>query len=299
MIEELREQQIAATTRRRKAARRRRRLITFFLLLVALAGFLIVQLLENRSFEITHYYLTSSKVKDPLRIAVMSDLHSREFGEKNRELAAAIAQQKPDLIAMAGDMVNQDDEDISVLRTLCRQLREIAPVYYCLGNHEGTMMYARTDSIALNDILKEDDVHVLINQKEEFTKGDTTICIAGLSTDENNYDKWSKGLMDSFWEFDGFKLLISHYPSLYYEKLKDAKFDLALAGHYHGGIVQIPGLGGLFHPAEGFFPMYCEGQHQLTYGTLIVSRGMGDHHFSLRIHNKPELIIIDIEQGEE
>lgn len=296
MIEQLREQQIASMRARRKKARRRRRSIILLVVIITLGSFLTVQFAGNRSFGITHYDLTSAKLEDSLRIAVMSDLHSREFGEKNADLVAAVAEEKPDLIAMVGDMVNQDDTDISVIRTLCKQLQEIAPVYYSMGNHEGYMTITRTDSIALHDILKEDGVHVLYNQVEEFTKGDTTICLAGISTAENNYDKWSKSALEKFWEFDGYKILLSHYPSLYYEKLKDAKMDLALAGHYHGGIVQIPGIGGLYHPVEGFFPKYSGGEYQLTYGTLIVSRGMGDQHFSPRINNRPELIIIDIEQ---
>ena len=72
--------------------------------------------------------------------------------------------------------------------------------------------------------------------------------------------------------------------------------NLALAGHYHGGIVRIPGLGGLYHPEEGFFPKYSGGEYSLTYGKLIVSRGLGDQNFSLRINNKPELVIIDINE---
>lgn len=295
MIEELREQQIAATQAKKKASRRRMRNIVLILLLAGLGCFIGIQLVGNRSFEITHYHLMSSKLEEPIKIAVLSDLHNREYGEKNCDLVEAIAQQEPDLIAMTGDMVNENDRDISVVRTLCRQLVEIAPVYYCLGNHEGTMMYARMDSVALNEILEEDGVHVLINQTETFTKGNTTICIAGLSTDETNYDKWSKAAMKSFWDFDGYKLLLSHYPSLYYEKLADANMDLALAGHYHGGIMQIPGKGGLYHPSEGFFPRYSGGEYPLTYGTLIVSRGMGGHGFAPRINNKPELVMIDVQ----
>lgn len=295
MLEELKEQQMATVKARRRAARKRRRILFLLLIIAGMGTFLAIQFAGNRSFEITHYYLTSSKLKEPLRLAVMSDLHSREFGEKNSDLVAAVAEQEPDLIAMVGDMVNQDDDDISVIRTLCRKLQEIAPVYYSMGNHEGYMTITRTDSIALHEILKEDGVHVLYNQVEEFTKGDDTICLAGISTAENNYDKWSKDALKKFWDFNGYKILLSHYPSLYYEKLKDAKMDLALAGHYHGGIIRIPGLGGLYHPAEGFFPKYSGGQYRLTYGTLVVSRGMGDKHFSPRINNRPELIMIDID----
>lgn len=294
MIEELREQQIVAVTRRRRKDRRRRR-IALVLLAVCFGVFLFLHSFVDKGFEVTYYRLTSNKLKEPLRIAVLSDLHSAEFGEENCDLIASLKKEKPDLIAMVGDMVNKDDTDISVIRTLCRNLEDIAPVYYSMGNHEGTMMTTRIDSIAINEILKEDGVHVLYNQVEDFVKGEDTVRLAGISTSYNNYDLWSKDRIEAFWDFDGYKILLSHYPALYYRKLKDAKLDLALAGHYHGGIIRIPGLGGLYHPEEGFFPEYSGGEYSLTYGTLIVSRGLGGSAFLPRINNKPELIIIDIE----
>lgn len=294
MIEELREQQMAAIKIKRREARRKRRLI-LGLLLVCLGVFFALYSFADKSFEVTYYHLTSDKLKEPLRIAVLSDLHNAEFGEENSDLIAAIKKEKPDLIAMVGDMVNKDDTDISVIRTLCRNLEDIAPVYYSMGNHEGTMMTTRIDSIAINEILKEDGVHVLYNQVEDFVKGEDTVRLAGISTSYNNYDLWSKDRIESFWDFDGYKIMLSHYPALYYRKLKDAKLDLALAGHYHGGIIRIPGFGGLYHPEEGFFPEYSGGEYSLTYGTLIVSRGLGGSAFLPRINNKPELIIVDIE----
>ena len=71
--------------------------------------------------------------------------------------------------------------------------------------------------------------------------------------------------------------------------------DLAVAGHYHGGIIRIPGLGGLYHPKTGFFPKYDGGKYELAQGTLIVTRGIGNHGLIPRINNRPELVIIDVE----
>lgn len=294
MLEEIRARQMAAVLERRKNAKKRRHILVVALLLIFFVIFVTVQFIGNYSFEVTHYSLNSNKLEIPIRIAALSDLHSKEYGEENEKLVETIKNEHPDMIVMLGDMVNKDDADISVIRTLCRQLKEIAPVYYSMGNHEGTMMTTRTDSIDINRILKEDGVHVLYNQTEDFEKDGTVIHLAGISTSYNNYDQWSKEPLKDFWDLDGYKILLSHYPALYYEKLKDAKVDLALAGHYHGGVVRIPGLGGLYHPEEGFFPKYSGGKYSLTYGTLIVSRGLGDHGFALRINNRPELVIIDI-----
>ncbi len=149
------------------------------------------------------------------------------------------------------------------------------------------------------DILEKEDVRFLINQTTEFQKKDTVIKIAGISNEAKGYDYWAKEKLAGFWEQEGYKLVLSHFPDLYYEKLKEAELDLALAGHYHGGMIRIPGVGGLFHPEEGFFPEYSGGLYALTKGTLIVSRGIGGHGWIPRVNNRPELVVIELTQKPE
>lgn len=298
MIEDLRKEQIEYIRARRLEARkkRRKRLLIFIplIIILLLAVFLVIQTMANRNFETTYYNLSSPKVSEPVRLAVLSDLHSVEYGENNSELIDAISNEQPDLILMLGDMINMDDTDFSGLRQLCAALKDIAPVYFTLGNHEGSLMYSRLDSVPLDSMLMEAGVNVLINQTADWQKGDTVCRIAGISIDASGYDKWAREKLESFWSMDGYKIVISHFPNLYYSKLRDADFDLALAGHYHGGLVQIPGVGGLYHPETGFFPEYSGGQYELTNGTLIVSRGIGSHGLIPRINNLPELVIVEI-----
>lgn len=298
VIEELHRQQIEAV-REKKAAqkkRRRKRLLpgTVCLLFLALLVALLVHIQGNRQFEVTYYQLSSEKITTPVKFVVLSDLHSAEYGENNVELVEAIKKEKPDFIAMIGDMLNQEDGDANVIENLCRDLKEVAPIYYTLGNHEGTLMYGRLDSVALDEILARENVRLLINQTAEFQKGDTMIEIAGISNEAEGYDYWAKEKLAGFWEKENFKLVLSHFPDLYYEKLKDEKFDLALAGHYHGGMIRIPGMEGLFHLEEGFFPKYSGGEYALTNGTLIVSRGIGGHGWIPRVNNRPELVVIEL-----
>lgn len=298
IIEELRKQQMEAIRLKQAAARRKRRkrllILLPCLLVLLLAAYVGLEIQANRHFEISRYFLESEKVNTSIKIAVLSDLHSMEYGAGNSELIEAIRAEQPDFIAMIGDMVNDDDTDFTVIRELCRALREIAPIYYTLGNHEGTLMYGRLDQVALDQMLTEDGVKMLINEVTEFQKGDTTIRIAGISNEAAGYEYWAKEKMEDFWGMDGYKLVLSHFPDLYDSLLKDATMDLALAGHYHGGLIRIPGLGGLYHPATGFFPQYSGGQYALTHATLIVSRGIGGHGTIPRINNRPELVIIEI-----
>lgn len=263
-------------------------------LALAAAAFLASQFVANRHFEITYYQLATDKFEDTIKIVLMSDLHDQQYGPDNQELIQAVAEEKPDMILMAGDMVNASDDNVNGIRALCRELLTVAPIYYGIGNHEGAMTFGRMDSIAIDRFLEEDGVCVLYNDTAEFQKGDTIISIAGISTNVNNYDKWSRGEIQDFWLSNHYKILLSHYPKLYYEKLRDAQMDLAVAGHYHGGLIRLPFVGGLFHPEAGFFPQYDGGCYQLTYGTLIVTRGIGNHGLIPRINNRPELVVITI-----
>ena len=87
---------------------------------------------------------------------------------------------------------------------------------------------------------------------------------------------------------------MAHYPDLFTERLQSAKVDLGVAGHYHGGLIRIPGIGGLFHWDTGFFPAYAGGLYPWGEGNLIVTRGLGNHGLIPRINNKPELVVVDI-----
>lgn len=253
---------------------------------------------QNRHFVVTHYDIFSDKVEDSIRAVVLSDLHSCEYGENNSGLIQKVEELEPDMILMLGDMLNQDHPDADRLLALCRELLKTAPVYFVNGNHEGEIINARLDSIPLNDMLKEIGVKVLIHSMDEFKKGATTVRLIGVSTNKDNYDKWSRDRVDSYLSTDDYKIFLSHYPSLYYEKLRDLDVDLALAGHYHGGLIRIPGIGGLYHPEGGLFPKYDGGIYQLTNAKLIVSRGIGGHGTIPRINNVPELVVVDIKKPE-
>ena len=95
-------------------------------------------------------------------------------------------------------------------------------------------------------------------------------------------------------EDDSFKLLITHFPDMYYEILADEKIDLGICGHFHGGQIQIPVLGGLYSVDYGLFPKYCNGLYELKNGTIYVSRGLGNSRNIPRINNRPELAVLDI-----
>ena len=67
-----------------------------------------------------------------------------------------------------------------------------------------------------------------------------------------------------------------------------------MCGHTHGGAVQIPFIGGVFAPNQGFFPKYDKGEFDLFDSKMIVSAGLGDAYPILRINNCPEISVVEI-----
>ena len=253
-----------------------------------------VRYLLSEELEVTFYHLYSPKAAggENIRVIVLSDLHDREFGADNQELIDQIAALRPDLIAVAGDMVNADEGRLDVVLSLCGRLVEIAPVYYGPGNHESHLMYEQGSD--LERLLTEQGVHVLVNRAEAVTINKTPMLIGGLTTSVEGYEEYGAGFFQEYERSGAFKLLIAHYPSLFYDHLAQGAVDLGVCGHYHGGQVRLPFVGGLYHGDTGLFPKYSGGMYRLDRGTIFVSRGMGGHSGFPRVNDRPELAVIDI-----
>ncbi|MDE6930629.1 MAG: metallophosphoesterase [Lachnospiraceae bacterium] len=284
-----------AAVQRRPGYRR----VLLCLILAAVALFFFGRWLTSEELEVTFQHLYSSKIAggENIRVVVLSDLHNREFGTDNEDLAEQITALRPDIIAIAGDMVNADDDNLDIILSLCRKLVEIAPVYYSPGNHESNLMYEKGSPI--ESLLIEEGVHVLVNRAEEVTVNRTPLLIGGMPTSVEGYEIYGAEFFEEYEKSTAFKLLIAHYPSLYYEAIADGAVDLGICGHYHGGQFRLPVVGGLYHGDTGLFPRYNGGMYHLQNGTIFVSRGMGGHNGLPRINNRPELAVIDINGRQE
>lgn len=89
-------------------------------------------------------------------------------------------------------------------------------------------------------------------------------------------------------------MLIAHKPE-YLEDYQNIGFDLGFAGHAHGGQIRIPFINqGIIAPGQGLFPKYTEGINTIDGFSLIISRGLGNSGFPLRLFNRPEVIVVTL-----
>lgn len=270
------------------------------LVVLAIIGVIVaeyIRLTDNSNFVDTFYEVEDDRIQNPMRIALLSDLHLQEFGKDNEKLVQEIARLKPDIIAMAGDMMNEDDPDTSVVVTLCRQLVDVAPVYFAYGNHEKEAIRVNQTS-TLNVDLEKLGVHVLHNRYETINVNGNIIDIGGLSANPGTLDAdYTQKFWQKYLKTANYHLLLVHYPQYFFTggELVGENIDMALCGHLHGGQVVIPFKGGLYHPLEGFFPEMTDGCHNVSGTWVVISRGLGNGTRSMpRVNNPPELVIIDL-----
>ena len=64
----------------------------------AAAGLLVRSEYERRKLEVCRYAVRTRAVKEPVRLAVLADLHDWSFGKENSRLLAAIEREQPDLV---------------------------------------------------------------------------------------------------------------------------------------------------------------------------------------------------------
>ena len=232
-----------------------------------------------------------------IKIVLITDLHSHMYGNGQRKIIKKIMDQNPDLIALAGDILD-DEVPTHGTEVFLDAIKNIAPIYYVTGNHE---IWTR-DVSNVKDIFKSYGVSVLENNYEEVNINGIDLILAGVEDPDiipyerpqsNWYEEVEEGLLN-VGNKEGYKILLSHRPELvdFYNTLD---FDMVLSGHAHGGQVRIPFiLNGLYAPHQGFFPKYAGGVYDHENYTHIVSRGSSFNPKLPRIFNPPEVVSITI-----
>lgn len=283
------------------------------ILAVGLVGIIMRSIYENRRLVIEEYEIGSEKIPkafDGYRMVFLTDLHCREFGDQNQKLLEAVAQCEPDVVLIGGDMViSQENVSEEIPLELLKELAKRYPVYYADGNHE--LRLARNEEIfgvRYKDYIhkmKEYGVQHMSNETIVLAADDGVISLTAFDLEKKFYHRFHVPQMTreeietAVGKNTGkvFQILLVHNPN-YMDAYADYGSDLVLTGHFHGGMVRIPGLGGVISPQFQIFPQYDAGQFQKKDTTMIVSRGLGNHSVKIRLLNRPEISCITLKKKE-
>lgn len=261
-------------------------------LIAAAAAFLIKDSLED--LEISRYEVNSQKLPesfDGFKIVQLSDLHGAEFGEDGMELVEKVKELEPDMIALTGDFVT-DEGDLAAVEKLAARLVKLCPVYFISGNHE----FGSGLAVKVRNILERAGVKYLSNEYLTISRGEDEILLGGVEdplayADMLSPDELAQKMNDA--APDAFKILLGH-RNYWMTEYPELPVDLIFCGHAHGGLIRIPGVGGLIGTDRRLFPDFDAGEYNNGRYTLIVSRGLGNSVSIPRVFNRPEIVCVEL-----
>ena len=279
-----------------KKRRRHRRLTlrVFGVILILIAALIAWAAIDSRNIDVTRFTVSGApEAFSGFKIAQISDLHNAEFGTDNQKLIDILKSEAPDAIVITGDLIDARRTNTEIAESFARRCMEIADCYYVPGNHEARLGGTYD---AFESALIADGVNVLRNGSVRIRKEMEAIRIVGV--DDPAFAKASDAItnLDAALEAlssDDFTILLAHRPELIDEYSKWG-IDLVLSGHAHGGQIRLPGIGGLYAPGQGFFPKYTSGNYTVGDTEMIVSRGIGNSVFPLRVNDRPEVVIVTL-----
>lgn len=270
----------------------------------AAAGGLIRSRYERDHFAVETVELSSEKIRSPRTLVFLSDMHDKEFGRGNQRLLDAVRRECPDAVLIGGDtmIAKKGKADLGASKRLLAGLAELCPVFYGNGNHEQRLQ-RETDTYGglyqrFRDLLEQYGVVYLQNQSADFGED---IRISGLDVEKPYYrDLFPEKMREDYIsrrlgaaDPERYQILLVHSP-LFQDAYGAWGADLALAGHFHGGTIRLPFLGGIMTPQYQFFLPCCAGTFEKDGRHMIVSRGLGTHSINIRFCNLPQVVVVKL-----
>lgn len=233
---------------------------------------------------------------EPMRIAVLADLQSRAVDEHLRNAVRTAMAFEPHLIVLPGDLIQLDvgyEAVVPEFRELLRPLAAPLGVYFVIGNTD--------DAERVSRVFEGTNVTLLENQSVETAFGGRRVVIGGAG-----FSLGARSTRDFLARFDTreadeLRILVAHYPDALLGLDHRPAIDLAIAGHTHGGQVQLPFFGPPLTLSAVPRHVGAGGLHELEGRQLYVSRGVGAERGAapqLRFLCAPEVSLLTVRSAE-
>ena len=247
---------------------------------------------------------------DVYKMTHISDIHSGSFDNKEKINYAVdlVNKQKSDVIVFTGDLVNNKASEMYDWKDTFSRLSANDGVFSVLGNHDyGDYVDWATEKDKqdnLNELItiqKEIGFDLLLNESRYIQKDGQKLALVGV-------ENWGKGGFKKAGDLDkassniaadDFKILLSHDPSHWAEKVidHDNHYHLTLSGHTHGmqfGI-EIPGWI-KWSPVKWRYKHWA-GIYKEKGQYINVNRGFGYLAYPGRVGIWPEITVIELKKG--
>lgn len=210
-----------------------------------------------------------------LRVAVLADIQTDDVDGHEHDAVDLAQRTRPDIVLIPGDLFQMGPRrlrrELPELRALVRRLRAPGGVYAVTGDadHEGR----------LRTVLRGTGVRLLVNEIAVTHAAGKRVAIAGVEVDwESPPARRAAAALERRRDEDEVRILLAHRPDAVSSLPERARTDLVVAGHTHGGQVQVPGIGPLITKSDVPRQVAAGGLHTLSGRRVYVSRGVGVEH---------------------
>ncbi|MEC0089795.1 metallophosphoesterase [Paenibacillus macquariensis] len=225
---------------------------------------------------------------DGSRILLITDIHRRKLPES---LLMALHGQV-DWVFLAGDIMEKN-VPLGRVEANMKLLRRVAPVYAVHGNHD-----YKAKISSLDNMLEQCDIELLMNSNVRLDKNGDHVWLTGM--DYPPFRKRSYPALPKLpvHEMETCRIVLVHDPA-WANRYSVKPADLTLAGHTHGGQINLPFIGLIsldkeyHHIACGLF-QWNQPNAVVKTATMLVSRGFGYRHLPLRLRCPAEMHLITL-----
>jgi len=290
-------------------------LILIIMLIICIAVFTIYVTLDNNQVNVKYNDVCIENLPSEFNnytILQMTDLHSKEFG---KILYEKINNIKYDIIVFTGDMINNKDFNMEIFRKLVGNIDNKDIMIYVDGNN-GPKTYDEENNKVTDFGLQIESLGcTLLKDTYCVEKNNSKIWLSNFNLATNMFcygEKYSyeeKFKQKFSLAGNNVNIAIGHEPVsktildlISMNKIKYYKYDLIIAGHYHGGQIKIPFIGVIYIPAktakESFFPdkKMVSGLYKCENVCQYVSSGLGASKrmplLAFRLFNTPQIDVI-------
>lgn len=240
---------------------------------------------ENRQLDSESIIITSQHPhKQEVKIAHLSDLQFPRIRVNQQRLLEELIKEQPDVVFITGDTIDRTENvEHTEFFSFLEKITTHFPTYVINGNHEET----NPDYALWLQRMKQSHAIYLENTLTTLTIKDRAFNLIGLSNRQTTLPNDELKKLDANLD----TLILAHHPELFADYVTSFNNPLAVfSGHAHGGQWRLPLTDGLLAPDQGFFPKLTSGLYIKDNSHLIVSRGLANSTFPLRINNYPHLI---------
>ena len=268
-------------------------ILTIILMILFIMLYLYI---ENNILKVSRKTIVDSSLPinfNNFKIVHLSDLHNNTSKVLIDALVSNIEKEKPNIIVITGDIVDSSRTSVKSALDFIDRIKN-NNIYYVPGNHEARI---KDYNILINGLANR-NVTILDNKKVLISN----ICISGIKDPffiERSRDKISgiriikKEIEELKLDKKSYNILLSHRPEAFNAYVENG-INLVFTGHAHGGQWRVPFVGGLYAPHQGIFPKYTAGVHKKDNTNMVISRGLGNSSFPIRLNNRPELVVVEV-----